>query len=84
MRSIKSLAIAAVLSVSPLVAVGAFAALHAPSAEAYTTCNTIGGTTFCNGSSGSSTYSNVGGTTFYNTPYGSGSCSTIGSSTFCN
>ena len=63
-------------------------AYAAPEAKAYTSCSTFGNTTYCNGSSGSSTYSTYGGTTYYNGNYNgnsySGSCSTYGSTTYCN
>ena len=45
-------------------------ALITPAANAYTTCNTIGSQTFCNGSYTGRSYS--------------GSCNTIGTSTYCN
>ena len=63
-------------------------ALITPAANAYTTCNTIGSQTFCNGSNGSSSFNRIGGQTFYNGSYNgrsySGSCNTIGTSTYCN
>ena len=63
-------------------------------AGGYSSCSTIGTSTFCSGTDSNGNYysgssNTIGGTTFYN-GYGSGgnsfggSCSTIGSTTFCN
>ena len=75
--------------VATAIAITTSVAVFTPSAEAYTTCHEIGGSTYCNGSSGSATFHDIGGSTYYsgrdnNGNYYGGSCHTIGGSTFCN
>ena len=87
-KPLNLLANAAGMAASALALTTTFAILT-PNAEAYTTCHEIGGSTYCNGSSGSATFHDIGGSTYYsgrdnNGNYYGGSCHTIGGSTYCN
>ena len=71
------------------IAFAASIATVAPAAEAFTNCNSFGGSTTCYGSDGSTYYGNSfgGNTNFYGTDSNgnsySGNCSSFGGSTSC-
>ena len=79
----------AVLAVASCIALfGGAMTLITLFAKAGTTCTTIGSSTYCDGSNGSSTYNRIGDTLYYDHNYGgnswSGSCMSIGSTTYCD
>ena len=80
----------AVLAAASSIALfGGAMAFITPEAKAWgTTCSTIGDTTYCDGSNGSSTYNRISDTLYYDHNYGgnswSGSCMSIGSTTYCD